>query len=122
MAKFKQDKADALFSKWIKLRDGYACQRCGKKFQEGHAQGLDCSHFQSRRKENTRFEPLNADSICTGCHFWFHTNPQEHYRWQVKRKGQDVVNQIVLASNSYKKKDRVAETLYWTQALKDQTL
>jgi hypothetical protein len=115
----KRDKADALFSKWIRVRDNWTCQRCLKNY-EGHTQGLHCSHFQGRAKESTRFEPLNADALCYGCHQYFTSHPAEHYEWQIKRKGQDVINQLVLLSNTYKKKDRLAEALYWTQELKNQ--
>lgn len=111
----KIDAADRAFSQWIRLRDR-ECRRCGSSVKF-NAKGLpvshQCSHFQGRRKENTRFEPLNCDTLCGGCHSYFTANPAEHYRWQVEKKGQEVVDQIVLLSNMYKKKDRQAELLYW---------
>lgn len=66
-----------------------------------------------RGKEATRFEPLNADALCYGCHQYFTAHPAEHYQWQVSKKGQDVVDKLVLASNQYKKKDRKPEAIYW---------
>ena len=79
---------------------------------------LHCSHFQGRGKEATRFEPLNADALCYGCHQYFTSHPAEHYAWQVQRKGQELVDRIVLASNGYKKKQRKLEAIYWRAELK----
>ena len=112
----KRDKADELFSLYIRIRDNWTCQRCGGYYKH-RPQGLHCSHFMGRRKENTRFEPLNADSLCYGCHKYFTSHPAEHYAWQVERKGQDTVDKITLMSNTYKKRDRVLEALYWKQEL-----
>lgn len=119
----KIDKADKAFSDWIRTRDNWTCQRCFKHFDplvSTDRMGIHCSHFMGRGKEATRFEPLNADAMCYGCHRYLGAHPAEHYQWQVKRKGQEVVDQIVLASNSYKKKDRQSEYLYWKQQLAQQ--
>lgn len=78
---------------------------------------LHCSHFQGRGKEPTRFEPLNADALCYGCHQYFTSHPAEHYMWQVERKGQAVVDQVVLQSNGYLKKDRKAQAKKWREEL-----
>ena len=116
--KLKIDKADTAFSKYVRTRDNWTCQRCSKQF-EPPTSGLHCSHFQGRAKEGTRFEPLNCDALCYGCHMYFTANPAEHYQWQVNRKGQQMVDLLVLQSNTYKKKDRVLEAMIWKQALKD---
>lgn len=78
---------------------------------------LHCSHFMGRGKEATRFCPENADALCYGCHQYFTSQPGEHYQWQVARKGQEKVDEIILLSNSYKKKDRKAEAAYWRAEL-----
>lgn len=116
MGKVKIDKADKYFSQWIRTRDGWTCQRCSRKFVPP-TQGLHCSHFQGRGKEATRFDPLNADALCYGCHQYFTSHPAEHYLWQVERKGQDTVDKLVLLSNQYKKKDRKLEAMYWKAEL-----
>src|SRR3990167_7391081 len=116
MGKIKIDVADKAFSLYIRHRDNWTCQRCGTKYTPP-TMALHCSHFQGRGKEATRFEPLNADALCYGCHQYFTSHPGEHMAWQVQRKGQDVVDRIILVSNTYKKKDRKAEVLYWRQVL-----
>lgn len=114
------DPADKYMSQWIRLRD-MKCVRCGSRVQL-NAEGLpishQASHFMGRRKEATRFEPSNVDTLCTGCHAYFTANPAEHYQWQVSKKGQKVVDSLVLLSNSYKKRDRKLEALYWKDKMK----
>ena len=114
----KIDTADKYFSLYIRTRDKWTCQRCGKRYQPP-TNALHCSHFKGRAKENTRYEPLNADALCYGCHQYFSSQPDEHYAWQVKTKGQETVDKVILASSVYKKKDRKLETLYWKQKLKE---
>lgn len=108
--------SDKLFSFYIRTRDNWTCQRCGKQYTPP-TNALHCSHFQGRRKENTRFNPLNADALCYGCHQYFTSQPAEHYLWQVQKKGQDVVDAIIVAGNTYKKRDDKLEAMLWKQEL-----
>lgn len=115
----KIDKADKVFSQWIRLRDR-ECRRCHspvKINEKGLPVSHQASHFKGRRKEATRFEPLNVDTLCGGCHAYFTENPAEHEAWQVQMKGQKIVDQIILLSNTYKKKDRELEYIYWKEKL-----
>lgn len=117
--KIRRDAADDAFSKWVRLRD-MTCCRCGSRVQlndKGMPITHQASHFMSRRKEATRFDPLNVDTLCGGCHTYFTSQPAEHYLWQVRRKGQQVVDDLILRSNQFQKKDRVAEKLYWRAEL-----
>jgi hypothetical protein len=57
--------------------------------------------------------------MCYGCHRYFTAHPGEHYAWQLTRKGAATVDKIIVLSNSYKKKDRKLEALYWKQRLLD---
>ena len=114
----KIDVADQAFSKYIRTRDNWTCQRCNKRY-EPPTNALHCSHFMGRGKENTRFEPDNADALCYGCHRYFTAQPALHLAWQVERKGQERVDSLVIQSNKYKKKDRKSEVLIWRQAIKD---
>jgi len=115
----RTDPADRLFSIWIRLRDRM-CKRCkasGSFNEKGLPITHQNSHFKGRRKESTRFEPLNCDELCGGCHMYFTSQPDEHYLWQVETKGQKVVDQIILLANTYKKKDRKLEAMYWKQRI-----
>lgn len=111
----KIDAADKYFSMYIRLRDG-KCKRCYsvvKINSKGDPISHQASHFQGRRKEATRFDLDNVDTLCGGCHQYFTANPFEHVQWQVKTKGQNTVNAIVIRSNGYKKKDRKYEAMNW---------
>ena len=119
--KVTRDKADDLFSKWIRLRDK-CCKRCHSSVKINH-KGLpvthQASHFVGRRKESTRYDPLNVDTLCGACHMYFTSHPAEHYLWQVQTKGLATVEALVLAGNTYKKKDRAAEAVYWQTKLRE---
>lgn len=118
--KIHLDPADQAFSQWVRLRDK-KCMRCVSPVRfndKGLPITHQASHFQGRRKEGTRFDPLNVDTLCSGCHSYLGANPAEHYAWQVERKGQKVVDSLVLASNTYHKKDRASEALYWRQEVR----
>lgn len=117
MSKIKIDPADKAFSLYIRTRDNWTCQRCGKKY-EPPTSALHCSHFMGRGKEATRFDEENADSLCYGCHRYFTAQPAEHYQWQINRKGKKVVDSLIIRSNQYQKKDRKLAKIYWSERLK----
>lgn len=117
MGNIRIDAADKAFSLYIRTRDGWRCKRC-YKYYEPPTSALHCSHFQGRGAENTRFEPLNCDALCYGCHRYFTSHPGYHYAWQVEQKGQQTVDRLILQSNTYKKKDRKLEVIIWREALK----
>lgn len=120
MAKITTDVADTWFSKYIRLRDK-KCMRCGSpvEFKNGDPISHQCSHFKGRRSEATRFDPDNCDSLCYGCHQYFHEHEDKHKEWKIGLSGQKLVDEVILRANSYKRKDRKMEALIWKQAYKD---
>lgn len=121
MRNIRIDKADRVFSQYIRLRDK-ECKRCHSpvRFNEkGLPVSHQASHFFGRGKEATRYDEKNVDCLCAACHMYFTAHPLEHVDWQVEVKGQKTVDELRLWSNQYKKKDRAAEYLYWDQKLKD---
>ena len=91
--KIKVTKLDKMFSDFIRARDKYTCQFCGNRFDPYvpyGLQGLDCSHFWGRASKATRFDPENADALCTYCHFKHEPNKQGFYReFKIKQLGQE---------------------------------
>lgn len=77
---------DREFSRYIRTRDRWTCQKCGTVYPEG-SQGLHCSHVFSRRHKSIRWEPMNAKALCFSCHQWFGGNPVEAYQWLVEYMG-----------------------------------
>ncbi|MCH7541954.1 HNH endonuclease, partial [Patescibacteria group bacterium] len=65
--KMKLRLSDRLFSRYIRYRDNWTCQRCGKRFEE-KAQNLHNSHYWGRGDESTRFDTENCDALCSYCH------------------------------------------------------
>ena len=68
--------ADALFSKWIRMKDGgingiVPCYTCGteKRWQE-----QQCGHYISRTNLYLRFDPRNARVQCELCNCHKHGN------------------------------------------------
>ena len=78
--------SDQIFSRCVRERSGWKCERCGAQHEEG-SQGLHCSHFHGRGKWGVRFNPLNTSSHCMGCHLYFGANPSEHAKWMEEKLG-----------------------------------
>lgn len=77
MGKIKLNATDTVFSQCIRERAGWTCERCGKQYTPP-TQALHCSHFHSRGKWGTRFDPDNAEALCYGCHSHMGGNPVLH--------------------------------------------
>ena len=75
---WSSDNADIKFSHWIRDRDKGKCFFCGK-------QGSQNSHFWGRGKSALRYEPLNCDYSCGGCHMRHEGSKQGEYA-DMKRK------------------------------------
>jgi len=70
-------KLDAVFSKRIRARDKWICQRCRKQHKK-NSQGLHCSHYWHRADMGTRWEDDNCIALCYGC----------HRRWEGDKQGE----------------------------------
>ena len=72
-------KLDDLCREYIKLRDDYTCQKCGKS---GTKQ-IHWSHVIPRSAGNRlRWDVLNSKTLCAYCHRrWWHSNPMEAMEW-----------------------------------------
>jgi len=104
--KIKLDKADTTFSKFIRTRDNWTCQRCGKRYPPP-TQALHCSHYLGRGRENTRFDPENCDALCYGCHQHWGSADKEGYRdFKLHQLGRERFNLLLVRGRLYRKKDR----------------
>jgi hypothetical protein len=124
MAYVKIDKADELFSIYIRSRDGWCCQRCGGNFGlptkgDKNRSGLHCSHFHGRKAESTRFDPRNCDALCYGCHIIYGSTNREAYRqFKINQLGQVEFDRLHLKSITTVKKDRKLMMLVVIKLLK----
>jgi hypothetical protein len=78
---------DRYTSQIVRGRDG-RCVTCGT------SQGLQCSHFYSRRYLSVRFDLRNCNAMCAQCNRRHNRNrkPYERYMW--KRYGTAVVAEL----------------------------
>ena len=97
---------DKWFSLCVRERAGWKCQHCGKDYSPDYtseglpkAQGLHCSHFIGRANYAVRFDPLNAEAHCYGCHAKMEGNPYIFNQWVMARLG-DLFEVLVEKSNS----------------------
>ena len=108
--RIKRDKADAVFSTYIRTRDNWQCQRCHTYYPEsttGGRQALHCSHYFTRGRESTRFDPRNCIALCYGCHRLWESQEREQYRaFMVKALGENGFKILEMESNRTTKKDR----------------
>lgn len=86
IGKIRVSAADQWFSKCVRQRAGWKCERCGKDYSENR-RGLSCSHVIGRAWLPTRFCPTNVTALCFGCHAIVTANPLEHIRvWAAARR------------------------------------
>lgn len=107
--KIKLRKTDTLYSKYLRKKRKYVCERCFKFYPEGI--GLQVSHFYGRAKESVRFDEENTDIMCAGCHQYFTANPAEYTEWKKKQLGKRYNVLSVRAFTPKKRDDKL--TLLW---------
>lgn len=71
----------------VRRRDG-RCVTCGS------VQGLQCSHFYSRRYLSIRFDLRNCNAMCAGCNRRHNRNRRPYERYMLKRYGAGVVAEL----------------------------
>lgn len=114
----KLRKTDILFSTYIRTRDKWTCQRCKTRYPE-KARGLHNSHFWGRKRENTRFEPLNCDALCMGCHQYYEQNPEDYREWKLKQLGEEQYKRLKVQAYTLTKRDDKLTELYVKELMKE---
>jgi predicted restriction endonuclease len=94
---------DIRFSKMIRERDDYTCQRCGSKHLP-NSNGLHAAHMFSRRVKATRHDPDNAVALCYGCHQFIDSHPASKVEFFEHLLGERF---DALAARAHAKRDRV---------------
>ena len=118
--RIKLRKTDTMFSKYIRQRDGFTCQRCGKVHPEG-GRGLHCSHYWGRGRENTRFDPEDCITLCYGCHrIWGHGDGRDEYaNFMRKKLGDTAFDLLDVRAHTYKKRDDKLDEIILKELLKE---
>ena len=84
MAGIKITAADTHFSRCIRLAQDWTCQRCGAQGNSPYGDSgvkLECCHVVGRRCASTRWDVLNALSMCHSCHRETTENPLAFAEW-----------------------------------------
>jgi len=119
--KIRVSNLDSLFSKYVRSKANYKCERCFKQYVPPTS-GLHCSHFWGRAKKSVRWDEQNCASFCYGCHMHFTAQPEEHRAFFLKRLGKRRYDALMLRANMVSKKpDLKLLTIYFnkkTEALK----
>lgn len=122
--KIRIDVADKYFSWYIRKRDG-KCMRCYSPVlfgEKGQPLTHQNSHYFSRGKENTRFEPLNCDTLCMACHMRWGGDERDEYRaFKVKQMGEEGFKRLDVQAHTLTKKDRKMALLRAKELLKSLT-
>lgn len=103
-------KADILWSKVVRLRDGNHCQVCGKN------SSLNAHHLIHKAVRFFRHDPENGICLCSGCHIfsnelsahgaswafddWMKEHRPDQFEWWVKNRNELHFN----ASYDYEKR------------------
>lgn len=107
MSGIRRDAADARFSRMIRERDNFTCQRCGKQHAE-NSMGLHAAHMFTRRIKATRLDPDNCCSLCFGCHQHLDSHPEEKMAFFRARLGDEKFD--ALQARAHARRDRELPT------------
>ena len=97
----KRRSTDILYSKILRKKRNYTCERCLKR-EEG---GMQVSHFYGRKAETVRFDDENCDCFCAGCHKYFTEMPALYAEWKKKKMGEKAYKILMLRAHQMGKRD-----------------
>ena len=108
---------DRLYSKGLRKKRGYRCEKCGGYFPEGR--GLEVSHFWTRAKESVRFDPENTDVFCHNDHQYFESHKTEYEKWKLNQLGKKKYDLLALRAHQFCKRDDFMMKLYIKSLMKE---
>jgi len=91
--------ADAVFSRWIRTRDGWTCIVCGatEKIQNGH---LFRRHIKA-----LRFNVINCNAQCSSCNFHHNHDDFPYFAKAIQKWGAEAIGKLTeIATNNPVKK------------------
>ena len=110
--RIKIRKADSEFSKYLREKRKWTCERCGRK----EVGGMQASHFWGRKAESVRFDEENVDCLCFTCHNYFEMNPHEYVEFKKKRLGEQRYKMLMVRAHTTQKRDDT-KILLWLKDL-----
>lgn len=95
----KRNAQDARWSKQIRTRDNFTCQRCGTKHAE-NSFGLHAAHIFSRGIKRLRHDFRNGIALCYGCHRFIDSHAAEKEALARKILGDEEYERLRLEANT----------------------
>ena len=95
---------DKAWRELVKARDGWRCQRCGKR-SVPFSDALHAHHWHRRGVQATRYDLDNGITLCPECHAFFHAHPAAAHEFGEKHLGSE--RWMRLADRFHGKRDRV---------------
>jgi len=118
--KIKLRYTDGLWRKYLRVKQGFTCQKCGRAYSPDNAANLQVAHFHSRRHENTRFDAENTLLLCgIPCHQYFDTHRTEFEEFMLNRLGQERYDLLELKAHITKKRDDRGDALVIRAMIKE---
>lgn len=93
--KLKKD-LDAIFSKYIRQRDGFVCFTCGKR---GDMASMQNGHYVSRVYLATRWDERNCHAQCPACNIFKHGNMTAYACRMASKYGMAVLEEMEMKKN-----------------------
>jgi hypothetical protein len=95
-----RDKADNVFSKFIRNRDNHTCYTCGKQMKPSESQ---CGHYESRSHLGTRYSEENCHCQCVGCNVFKKGNYPIYALRLQEEYGKDILEKLHREAMTIKK-------------------
>lgn len=86
-----KDKADEVFSRYVRTRDQGTCITCGiqKPISE-----MQAGHYVSRRHLSTRFDEWNVNCQCVSCNVFLKGNMVKYSRALMDKYGDEIIKTL----------------------------
>lgn len=123
--KIKVNRADKLFSDFVREKAGWKCEKCGKvcKVNGANIAQLDASHYFVRSKWNVRYDLDNVHAICNSCHRrmgeYRNDESGEYDLWMKEKLGDKRYKLLKLRANMTGRRDPALWLLHVKQLIKD---
>ena len=103
---------DRLWTRYMRGKQDYTCQFCGRVYCSDNCRNLGVMHFHGRGHENVRFDEENTLCGCSiPCHQYLDTHKTEFEAFMLKRLGQKRFDLLNLRAHITKKRDDRADAI-----------
>ena len=116
----KLRRTDRLWTQYMRGKQDYTCQFCGRVYPVDNCRNLGVMHFHGRGHENVRFDEENTLCGCSiPCHRYLDTHKTEFEAFMLKRLGQERFDLLLLKAHITKKRDDRADAIIIKTLLKE---